>query len=273
MASKTDITIMNTSISFRNAPIVDLMVKGFRAIGATCTVLQHEMQATDARKIAVWGWHKGRRMRARSRDILVMERGYIGDRFHYTSLGWNGLNGHAIFPEYPDDGGERFRSHGAVLKPWKNDGDYALILGQVPGDASLQGKDLTPFYASIATEIRRVYGIPVHFRQHPEAEKRGRPWNVPGWVIKSTGTLDEALSGAAFTASYNSNASVLSVLAGVPAFVADRGSMAWDVCSHDITKIIRPDREDWAMRTSFTQWSPAEIESGLPLRALMDMTS
>jgi len=72
------------------------------------------------------------------RDVLVMERGYIGDRTHWTSLGWNGLNGRARVPLAPADGGARFeRNYSRLMHPYNPAGHYALIIGQVPGDASL----------------------------------------------------------------------------------------------------------------------------------------
>ena len=74
------------------------------------------------------------------RHYLVMERAYIGDRFTWTSLGFDGLNGRAKFPQI-NDGGARWKKHFALyLKPWKTYlPKLAVIMGQVRGDASLNG--------------------------------------------------------------------------------------------------------------------------------------
>ena len=49
----------------------------------------------------IWGWKQHAVIDA-GRPVLVMERGYIGDRMAYTSMGWNGLDGRALFPHATD---------------------------------------------------------------------------------------------------------------------------------------------------------------------------
>lgn len=196
-----------------------------------------------------------------------MERAYLGDRFKWTSLGWNGLNGFATFPDYPDDGGTRFKKHFQPLKPWKTDGRSVLILGQVPRDMSLRGINMIPWYEKMASKASTLYGLPVKFRPHPDLKRKGIQQQVAG-TSASEGTLEDALEDAAFCICWNSNSSVDAVINGVPCVVGDRGSMAYEVCSHDIEKIIRPDREEWAARLAWKQWLPAEIESGEALKGL-----
>lgn len=225
------------------------------------TVLKNNEHEVETDIVACWGWRMGKRLFDAGRKVLVMERGYIGDRFKYTSLAWNGLNGHATFPDRPADNGERFAAHGGIIKPWRKVGSYALILGQVPKDASLQGKKMPPWYSQIAEDIKSIYQIPVHFRQHPDLTKLKIHQRISG-TIKSTGTLQEALSGALFTVCYNSNSSVDSVLAGIPCIIGDEGSMAAEVCSREIHNLIRPKREAWAHDLAWKQWSIDEIISG-----------
>ncbi len=232
------------------------------------SVFSNSVANIQTKYTACWSWHNGRPLRNSGHEVLVMERSYIGDRFFYTSLGWNGLNGYADFPEYKPDNGKRFRSHGGVLKPWKTDGEYALILGQVPKDASLQGKDMVPWYQAQAAEIKEKYNIPVYFRPHPDLKKRGIQQRIEG-TLQSEGSLEEALSGAMFTVCYNSNSSVDSILAGVPCIVGDKGTMAYDMCGKSIEEIIRPDREEWAYKLAFKQWSLEEIASGKALKGIV----
>lgn len=193
-----------------------------------------------------------------------MERGYVGDRFFYTSLGWNGLNGYASFPQAPKDNGERFSKHGGRIAPWKTGGDNILILGQVPNDASLKGLDLLPFYKEWARAAQKAHGLPVFFRQHPDVSRRGIAQYVRGAEV-SSGSLSDALASAALCVTFNSNSAVEAVLAGVPTVAVDEGSMAWPVTSHTVSSIIRPDRESWASDLAWAQWSLEEIESGEPL--------
>lgn len=76
---------------------------------------RHGISDLGQNVVVCWGWHTGRGYRAQGRDVLVFERGYIGDRFKWTSIAWNGLNGRGTFPDYPDDGGARFRRCGFAL--------------------------------------------------------------------------------------------------------------------------------------------------------------
>lgn len=221
-----------------------------------------------SRYVACWGWYKGRRLRAAGHDVLVMERGYLGDRFKWTSLAWNGLNGHGDFGRQPTDD-SRFADNFAPMKPWKDGGDYVLILGQVPGDASLKGQDMHPWYRKAAKDAALHYGLPVRFRPHPLAARRGGNKSVPG-AMNSTGTLEEALDGAAVAITYNSNSGVDAVLHGVPTVAMDQGAMAWDVTSHRIGDMCKPLRDRWAANLAWKQWSMDEIRDGTALCGVLE---
>lgn len=230
----------------------------------------HTAMGLKPQTAACWGWRIGKTLRDAGADVLVMERGYLGDRFKWTSLGWNGLNGYASFPEIPDDGGERFNTYfPGLMKPWRtNGGDYVLLIGQVPGDASLKGQDLRPWYAKTAQQAQMRYEIPVVFRPHPLAARRGGVYVVPGTRMQH-GSLAEALSKAAVVVSFNSNTTVESVLAGVPTVCMDRGSMAFDMCSHEVqAPLVTPDREQWAHQLAHRQFLLSEIRSGAALKLL-----
>ena len=222
--------------------------------------------ATSARDagpvVGCWGWRHGARLHAQGHEVLVAERGYLGDRFAWTSLGWNGLNGRASF-HLPDDGGQRFERHfGGLMRPWRNDGHYALLIGQVPGDMSLQGRDIDPWYQYMAHSIRLAHPtLMLRFREHPEVIRHGGVCRARG-IMRMNGELSAALAESAAVFTWNSNTAVEAVLAGVPAVTMDEGSMAWAVTGHSVGEIIRPDRSAWAARLAWTQWTMDEIESG-----------
>ena len=90
-------------------------------------------------------------------DYLVCERGYVGDRFYWTSLGFNGLNGRADFVNegVPGDRWERY--YADQLQPLRSGGDYALLIGQVPGDAALAGYGLGARLEFILVPV--VFGV------------------------------------------------------------------------------------------------------------------
>jgi len=246
------------------------LAKGLKKLGVD-SALSHSVHSVNTKHVACWGWRAGKELRARGHEVLVLERGYLGDRFAWTSLAWNGLNGRATFAQSPDDGGERFRNNFS-MKPWRDGGDYVLIMGQVPGDASLQGKNMMPWYSQVAAAAGREYALPVMFRAHPVAIKKGYK-QKPSYAHTSKGTLDEALAGAAVVITYNSNSGVDSVLAGVPTIACDPGSMAYNVCGQVIGDIYKPDREKWADDLACKQWRIDEIESGVAIEPLLEIAN
>lgn len=238
------------------------LAEGLKAHGIAATIRRDQVAAT--KHVACWGWRVGRLLRRAGHEVLVMERGYIGDRFAWTSLGWNGLNGRAKFN--PLDDPVRFNNHfSELLKPWKEGGDYVLLIGQVPGDASLGGMDMTRWYDESAKKAAKAYGLPVRFRPHPLA-RRDRSAVVRVEQIK--GTLQEALARAAVVVTFNSNTAVESVLAGVPTVATDIGSMAAPVTSRQIGDVFKPDRFAWAARLAWCQWTMAEIKAGVAWAAV-----
>lgn len=241
------------------------MIQGLRAHGHEVTANLGGPVATEY--VACWGWRIGQRLRAEGRQVLVMERGYLGDRFAFTSLAWNGLNGRGDFPTISDP--SRFNEHFA-LKPWKEGGDYVLLMGQVPGDMSLRGRDLSGWYAETVLECLKKYRLPVKFRPHPLAVKKGFN-KLPFGATLAEGSLEENLQNAAVVVTYNSNSGVDAVITGVPTVVADEGSMALGVASIQVGQYYRPPREQWAAELAWKQWTMDEIRSGFALEKLLAM--
>lgn len=211
--------------------------------------------------ICTWGWRRGSRYFDKGKNVLVMERAYIGDRFHWVSLGWNGLNGRAKFCSQ-DDPSRWERYFGGVMQPAKppatpGKGGYALLLGQVPTDTACREVDLQAWLTSTAMQLKNL-GWDVRFRPHPKAlgVQSGAK------AFRGTSLLDD-LSGAAVAVTFNSNSGVDAALAGVPVIAWDRGSMAWDVAAHSLDQVFElPDRMPWAHRLAWRQWQPTEIADG-----------
>lgn len=239
----------------------EALKKGLAEHGDTATIFQcsedldRSGEKFDA--LCFWGWRKAERY-CRGYNVLVMERAYLADRFHWVSLGWNGLNGRATWPQQRSI--SRWEQHFAhLMQQWKCKEDgYALILGQVPTDTAVRHIGFIR-WASRTAELLRDYGYPVRFRAHPKSMSA-----VPGNVTDvSATTLENDLNGARFTVSLNSNSGVDSVLAGVPLVACDIGSMAWDIASHEFrTPQLMPDRTEWAARLAWKQWLPYEIADG-----------
>ena len=243
-------------------PKLDAFAEGLRAHG-----LEPEQRKAEDWRVSdvavVWA-HRDTKLhdmqRAAGKHYLVLERGYIGDienRRRWTSIGWDGLNGRADFCN-ADAGPERWEQHFAsYMRPWKDGGDYALLMGQERGDASLAGVDIEGWYAKTAQALSGL-GWTVMFRPHPND-----PTRAPDGSYALLGSLEGALSGAAFVVTWNSNSGVDAALAGVPVVAMDRGSMAWDVAAHDLDHIgFKSARLIWSHRLAYCQWNDTEMADG-----------
>lgn len=209
---------------------------------------------------ACWGWRLGAPLVAAGKRTLVMEHGFLGDRKTWTSFGWNGLNGRATFAPAKDS--DRFDMYfGDLLKPWNPEGDYALLVGQVEGDASLHGMDFQAWATRIAARMQKHLQMPVKYRPHPVALEYGQKKTVPG-AETVNGTLAEALAGAAVVVTFNSNSATESVLAGKPTITLDAGAIAYEVTAHDFTIQDEPDRLFWARELAWRQFNMKEIRDG-----------
>ena len=108
----------------------------------------------DVDVVVCWGWRRGQKYRKRGHHVLMLERGYVGDRMAWLSLGWDGLNGRARFPVV-DDGGERWRRYfGGMLQPWRDGGDFIVLMGQVASDAAVGSCDIQAWYLEASARLR-----------------------------------------------------------------------------------------------------------------------
>ncbi|HSH41803.1 MAG TPA: hypothetical protein VK973_06730 [Arenicellales bacterium] len=249
----------------------EALAAGMARHGDEARIITHSVNARA--DIAVcWGWRTGRRLRDTGRRVLVMERGYVGDRFLWTSLGWDGLNGRARFP-FIDDGGARWREcFEHLLQPEREGGEYVLMLGQVKGDASLEKIGVADhWYAKAAHEIGQRLDLPVKFRPHPvQVERDGPPRSGQLYGMELIqGSLDEALAGAVVAVAWNSNSLTEAALAGVRVIACDPGAMVWPIAGQgmDADPCLRG-REAWAHRLAWCQWARAEIENGAAWEAV-----
>lgn len=220
----------------------------------------------------VWGAKKIPEMKS-GRRCLVLERGYVGDRFVWTSCGFDGLNGRADFRN-ENMPGDRWQAlcdaekkagrRAPLMQPWRPsgyEGEYVLIMGQVYGDASLRGVDIDGFYRSIALRLRHN-GQRVAFRNHP---LNANTPVIPGLsVLPREVVLPEAIERARWVVTFNSNSGVDSLLAGVPVVACDPGSMVWGIAGQNpVSPPPMLDRKQWARNIAYCQWTLDEIRGGL----------
>lgn len=208
-----------------------------------------------------------RRHKEAGKPVIVLERGYV-KRDIYWSAGYGGINGRADFCN-EDMPGDRWKALGVELEPDRlGKGDYILLAGQVPWDASVQDTDHVAWLSQTAKAFSDM-GFPVRFRPHP---KGPQDLSIFG-TEASTGTLEEDLDGAMAVVTFNSNVGVDAVIRGIPTFSFDKGSMVYDVSFNKTTDINRIesktfDRQRWANNLAYTQWTLDEMKEGFAWRHL-----
>ena len=162
---------------------------------------------------------------------------------------------------------------GLQVKPWRADGEHILLIGQVPGDASLRGLDMVRWLESTIIDLRLLTRRPLVIRPHPlspaaalrSLRRRLKDDKSVRFDIKPGHRLTSALKDAWATVTYSSSAAIDSILAGVPAITLSPASLAWPVADHGLIHVLEPtlyDRQPWLDRLAHSQWSIAEIESG-----------
>lgn len=251
--------------------------KGIGARGITSTVIKSEEFAShhigkDTLPV-VWGISYIEELNITA-PFLVLERGFLGNRTRFFSLGMNGLNGRADF-QNENCSNVRWNSlFPKLVRPWNCEGDYVLLMGQNPTDTSIKHFDQS--YSAIIENIRSNCNRPIVFKPHPNDRTKHRyhpdvtiyktqhprKASKANALVGKNEELYKLIDGSFCTVSINSNASVLAVLRGKPSIVLDRGAMAWDMCGHDCSLIERPfmpNREQWCNNLAHTQWTLDEI--------------
>jgi len=221
--------------------------------------------------VVLWGVRRQdiiRRAKSDGCEVCILERGYVGDRFKWTSVSFGGgLNNRGRFYGPFEDASrwERHFSHLMRDRHVPEDG-YALIMGQVAGDMSVKGANLPQWYQVQAASLQKA-GWSVKFRPHPSEGSAARA-SLGRHVDWVAGDLEAALEGAGLVVTYNSNSGVDAALFGRPVVASDEGSMAWPIAGHRIDDVRTPDRTAWAHALAWKQYSKPEFASGFAWEAI-----
>ena len=215
-----------------------------------------------------WGTRNYIELKKYAKNVVMIENSFLDnvqskEKF-WLSFGWNGLNGRADFcnQNSPNDRWNKHFNDGRLLD--YSDGNYILIPLQIKTDMSIQGRGFS--YQNIVDDIRKYSDLPIKIKQHPTRED-GWP-QLMGTDIKYLDRfmpIQDAVKGAKVVVTINSNAGVDAVLGGKPVIALDKGSMVYDIASHDYLKLLVPnwpDRTQWCNNIAYAQWKPDEVASG-----------
>ena len=268
---------------------------GLRANGHQVKVCQpHADEIHDSEAIFAWNcgrreWWQKLRMQTMDRGALffIMERGWF-DRMEYTQIDHKGFNHTAswakdIATQAPIGGVEAFRMLRGRLSPRmvaeSKPRGYVLILGQCGNDTQLRQSEIHHADALCESVIANLpAGLNCVFRPHPLSKYR------PPDIESLDGSLDDALAGARFVVTINSNAGNDALWAGIPvlcfgpalyemAGVARRTSIS--TLMHDMEFMCKGWEPDDRRVLSYfhwlaaRQWNTKELEQGDCLKQLL----
>lgn len=209
--------------------------------------------------------------RAKGVEVLVLDFGYLRRTNHasdpsgYFQVSRNGLSQVPSFA-CPSD---RFDSLGfEVPATARTDGEYVLILGQVPGDAShgMNQAQLEAWYAALVDRVRADKGrAEIVFRPHPLAPEV----ECPIADRRSSATLAEDLDGADIVLAHSSTALFEALLAGRA--IAAQSGPCEPIGNFESgpAPLVGDPLRAFLSRVAYGQWTLDEIASGEAVRFVL----
>ncbi len=214
-------------------------------------------------------------------------RDYTGNQYvlnanPYWSVARGGLQAYGEHLPLYRAGSGRWEALGIDPKPWRDAGTHIVLAHQwsaYPWTHETPPRDRRAWYWHVAESIGKVTTRPVFLKPHPkesgdiEVICRDLETRSGGQIAFRNQPLPDLFENAHALITYDSNAAVEAVIAGIPVFTAGR-TMADPVANRDLLFIenpTMPDRCQWCNWIAWTQWTAGEIEEGLPWRTLVEM--
>lgn len=265
--------------ALNSAPVFDAFCQGLDQLG-----FQYASHDVSADVAVIWSVVWAGRMkrnqeiwtqfRNSNRPVIVLEVGAL-KRGSTWKIGVNGI-GRGCY-DFKNLDQNRPKKLGLTMLPWKENGQHIVIALQRSDSYQwIKQPPMESWLETVCKELRLYTDRPIVIRQHPR-QKCAIPM---GYAIdapeKLPDTYDDfnlidSIQNAWAVINHNSGLGVQSIMSGVPAFV-DVTSLAYPVANRDFGKIEqprRPERDQWIIEISHTEWSTQEIAEGQPLRRLL----
>jgi hypothetical protein len=174
--------------------------------------------------------------------------------------------------DMPDD---RARAMGLKPAPWKEGDGAVFVAGQLPGDYSLDGLDISEWVVDVATHVERTTARPLIIRPHPlDVYTNWHMIQSSLGVEVSREPLQVDLARAGTWITLTSGSAIDAVIAGVPTICLNIHNFAWDASAHSLRGIEAPwrgERAQWLANLAYVQWTREEIEQGQCWRHLREL--
>ena len=265
--------------------IHDFMVPGLGVMGDHVTISTGLYEPCDVAAI-MWSPRNDATDRSRlartirnlhGRNLLMFELPilrHIPNWWSYYRVGFDHVHGGGRF-SVGTPSSDRAKALELQLAPWRISGGPVVIAGQLPGDFSLDGVDVTEWTLDVASYLERTSDRPVVIRPHPGDVRTD--WRQIAGALNvevSQEALAADLARAGTWVSFTSGSAVDAVLAGVPSICLARANLSWDVSAHSLRALDLPwtgDRTAWLARITYSQWSRTEIRDGACWRHLSQL--
>lgn len=158
--------------------------------------------------------------------------------------------------------------HKFDIKDWDTKGSFILICLQREEGWSFKGNKIIKWIHFILNNIGKT-NLKIHLRPHPGARYDFEKivLNFPNLKIVNSKkiSLIENLKNCKAAIFFNSASSAASVIEGIPTFVTDIDSPAYEVANKNLEDIENPklfDRKKWLSKIVSIHWTRNELKNG-----------
>lgn len=224
---------------------------------------------------------------AKSKRFIVLETALLGrqkvelvPRDRYVRMGLNGFlanTGNFNYYDRPSDRWEKISSDlGLSLEPTNRSKDSPILVAlQLPGDASLQGTDISFWAASVIDHIRLLTNKPIILRtpqlprDYDEAAMQ-RIFSHPEIYVQE-GTKDnlrDTLRNCWAAVTFSSGIGIDALMYGCPVIAYSPASFCFRLCPNSVEYVEHielpneEDRQQLFNNLAYAQWSTEELRDG-----------
>ena len=270
--------LFNKFGALNSQPVFAAFQQGLDQLGLSYS--SHNMSADVA---VIWSvlWHGKMKnnqavwqhFRNQGKPVIVLEVGML-QRGHTWKMGINGTGSAASYGHGLDL--QRPQKLNLQLKPWHTTGDDIVVALQRDDSEQWAGQPpVEKWLKQTVNQLRQVTQRSIVIRSHPRREVVVLPGCVIDKPLSMPNTYDDfdfdrVLNNAWAVVNWNSGPGSQAVMSGVPAFVG-RDSLAAPVANLDWSQIetpARPDRSEWLINLSHTEWTCDELATGKPIARL-----
>lgn len=161
---------------------------------------------------------------------------------------------------------DRWDALGIELAEWRKPSKDGHILIAHQHTKTHQGGDRQDWFTRVVAFLRKTTERKIIVRGHPRDPKFTLP---VGCEASTNNAIEDDLKNAHALITYDSNAVVEALVAGVPCFTFGR-TMGDPLCLHDLNQLEEPplatqdERQQWANNLAYSQWTVEEMREGLP---------